>query len=157
MHEVMLIDGNRSELTSFMEVIKHIKGGAKCTYASSGKQALDLLHHMLPGYIFMHFNEEALKTLSAVRFERRLRTIKIFLYSDTISEEMSKMAKMLGAAGCIEMDPELNGLIHKFRAIFSPDLLPAYVLLKYNCPAVIFGERSPNLADLETEAGLEQQ
>ena len=157
MYQVLLIDDNRSEMTSFMEIVKHINGGIKCTYAANGKQALDLLRrHLLPNYIFIGLNAQALETLSAIRFERRLKSTKVYLYADHVSDEMSKKAKLLGASGCIEKDPSVNGMIHKYKAVFSPELLPDYALLKYNCPEAIFGERSQGLVSLDLERDPEE-
>ena len=157
MHQVLLIDDNRNEMTSFMENVKNINGGVKCTYASNGKQALDFLRHMLPNYIFIRFNAAALELLSAIRFERRLKSARVYLYADHVDDEMSKKAKLLGASGFIEKDPSLNGMIHKYRAIFSPELLPDYALIKYNCPGEIFADKAPDLMSLDTGPGPEEQ
>jgi len=130
---VLLIDEDKDQLISFLEILKHCQGPFKCTQATSGKQAMELLQHTVPDIIFINYELSeinALQVVSAIRFQSRLKETKVYLYSDTITDDNSKMARMLGATGCIEMSTEQSDLIHKFKAIFSPELLPSYVFLK---------------------------
>ena len=80
----------------------------------------------------------ALQLVSAIKFQTKLKDSKVYLYSDYFSDDTSKMARMLGAAGCIEKSGVFSELVHKFKAIFSPELLPSYVFLKNNQPAQFF-------------------
>ena len=130
---VLLIDEDKEQQVSFLEIFKHVQGPLKCTHAYSGRQAIDLLQHTVPDIIFIDYDLseiDALQLVSAIRFQSKLRETKVYLYSGSITEESSKMARMLGATGCIEMGGEISDLIHKFKAIFSPELLPSYVFLR---------------------------
>ena len=130
---VLLIDEDKDELGTFLEIFKHVGGPLKCTHADSGRQAIEVLQHTVPDFIFIDYELpeiNALQVVSAIRFQSKLRETKVYLYSESITDESSKMARMLGATGCIEMSGELSDLIHKFKAIFSPELLPSYVFLK---------------------------
>src|SRR4249919_2884933 len=80
----------------------------------------------------------ALQVVSAIRFQTKLKETKVYLYSEHFSDDTSKMARMLGAAGCIEKSGEFSSLVHKFKAIFSPELLPSYVFLKNYEAAAFF-------------------
>ncbi len=130
---VLLVDEDRDGLVSFLEILKHIQGPFKCTHADSGRQAIEVLQHTAPDFIFINYElseVNALQVVSAIRFQSKLKDTKVYLYSETITDDSSKMARMLGATGCIEWSGELNDLVHKFKAIFSPELLPSYVFLK---------------------------
>jgi len=130
---ILLIDEDKEQFISFLEILKHCQGPFKCTHATSGRQAIELLQHTVPDIIFINYELseiDALQVVSAIRFQSRLKETKVYLYSDNITDENSKMARMLGATGCIEMSAEQSDLIHKFKAIFSPELLPSYVFLK---------------------------
>ena len=132
---VLLVDEDENELSCFLEILKNVKGSFKCHYAGSGKHAIEMLQHTAPDFIFIDYDLseiDALQVLSAIRFQPKLRATNVYLYTDTISDDDSKMAKMLGATGCIEMTGQQSDLIHKFKAIFSPELLPSYVFLKNN-------------------------
>ena len=130
---VLLVDENREELFSFLEILKHIPVTLKCTHADNGMRAIEVLQHTVPDLIFIDYGlsqTDALQLVSAIRFQSKLRETRVYLYSETISDEDSKMARMLGATGCIEKSGEFSNLVHKFKAIFSPELLPSYVFLK---------------------------
>ena len=145
---LLLIDEDLNEMVSFMEILKNIKDSFKCTYAQSGRQAIEKLQHTTPDYIFIDYElseMNALQVVSAIRFKSKLKESKVYLYSDYFSDDTSKMARMLGAAGCIEKSGEFSGLVHKFKAIFSPELLPSYVFLKNNQPAQFFCYNAPFL------------
>ena len=130
---VMLIDEDPVELEAFMKILKSINDSFRCKYAPTGKQAIEMLQHSTPDYIFIDYELteiDALQLLSVIRFQSKLKQTKVYLYSDHISDDSSKMARMLGATGCIEKAAEFSNLVHKFKAIFSPELLPSYVFLK---------------------------
>ena len=130
---VLLVDEDKDELVSFLELLKQVQGPLKCTHAISGRQAIDVLQHTAPEFIFVDYELpgiNALQLVSAIRFQAKLRETKVYLYSKSITYDSSKMARMLGATGCIEMSGEFSDLVHKFKAIFSPELLPSYVFLK---------------------------
>lgn len=138
---VLIIDDDPQELTSFMEILKNIKEPIRLTYAQCGRQAIDLLQHTTPDFIFIdcELSEmNALQVLSAVRFQTKFKETKVYLYSEHFSDDTSKMARMLGATGCIEKSGEFSNLVHRFKAIFSPELLPSYVFLKNYQPAAFF-------------------
>jgi len=139
--QVLIIDEDSKELASFMEILKNIKDSVKCKYAHNGRQAIEMLQHTTPDFIFVDYElseMNALQVLSAIRFQAKLKETKVYLYSDSFSDDTSKMAKMLGATGCIEKSGEFSEVVHKFKAIFSPELLPPYVFLKNNQPALFF-------------------
>jgi len=138
---VLLIDEDRNELVSFMEILKNIKDPCKCTFVQSGKEAIELLQHTVPDYIFIDYELtgiNALQVLSAIRFQSKLKETRVYLYSDHIDDDSSKMARMLGASGCIEKSVDFSNLVHKFKAIFSPELLPPYVFLRDTRPVKFF-------------------
>src|SRR4030095_16672027 len=130
---VLLVEEDKDQLVAFLEIFKHVQGQLKCTHADSGRQALDLLQHTVPDLIFIDYDLseiDALQLVAAIRFQAKLRETKLYLYAGSITDDSSKMARMLGATGCIEMSGEISNLIHKFKAIFSPELLPSYVFLR---------------------------
>ena len=138
---MLIIDEDLNELASFMEILKNIKDTIKCKYAQSGRQAIEMLQHTTPDFIFIDYElseMNALQVVSAIRFQTKFKETKVYLYSDHFSDDTSKMARMLGATGCIEKSGEFSDLVHKFKAIFSPELLPSYVFLKNNQPARFF-------------------
>lgn len=138
---LLLIDEDLNELVTFMEVLKNIKGSFKCKYGQNGRQAIEMLHHTTPDFIFIDYElteMNALQLVSVIKFQARFKGSKVYLCSDHFSDDTSKMARMLGATGCIERSGEFSGLVHKFKAIFSPELLPSYVFLKNYQPAQFF-------------------
>ena len=138
---VLVIDEDQNELVSFMEILKNIKETIGFKHAQSGRQAIEMLQHTTPDYIFIDYQlseMNALQVVSAIRFLKKLKETKVYLYSDHFSDDTSKMARMLGATGCIEKGGQFSELVHKFKAVFSPELLPSYVFLRNYQPAQFF-------------------
>jgi DNA-binding NarL/FixJ family response regulator len=130
---VLLIDHDKNELTAFMAALKEIQGEFKCTYADSSAQALEMLKYLQPDFIFVDYDlpqVNGLQLLSVIRSDAALKQAKIFIYTEMISEEIGKMARILGASGCIEKHATVTWLAHLFRAIFDGQLMPKYSILK---------------------------
>ena len=130
---LLLIDDDQNELSSFMEALKEINGDFKCTYAGSSEQALEMLRHIQPDFIFLDYDlpqVNGLQVLSVIRNEPALRQTKVYIYTETISEEIDKMARLLGASGCIEKNATVTWLTHLFKAIFDGQLMPNYAIMK---------------------------
>jgi DNA-binding NarL/FixJ family response regulator len=130
---ILLIDADRHELTAFMAALKEMIGEYKCTYAESSEQALEMLKFIQPDFIFIGYNlprVNGLQVLSVIRSEARLQRAKVYIYTETITEEIGKMARVLGAAGCIEKKATVSWLTHLFKAIFDGQLMPKFAILK---------------------------
>jgi two-component system chemotaxis response regulator CheY len=130
---LLLIDHDKNELTAFMAAIKEIQGDFKCTYAESSAQALEMLKYLQPDFIFVDYDlpdVNGLQVLAFIRNEPSLKQAKVFIYTENISEEVGKMARTLGASGCIEKHATVNWLTHMFKAIFDGQLMPNYSILK---------------------------
>jgi two-component system chemotaxis response regulator CheY len=130
---ILLIDNNKSELTIFMAALKEIQGNFKCSHAESSEQALAMLEYIQPDFIFVSHNlphVNGLQIISVIRNEPVLERSKVYTYTEMISEEISKMARLLGASGCIEKSAEISWLIHLFKAIFDGQLMPGFAILK---------------------------
>jgi len=130
---LLLIDDDKNELNFFMAALKNISGDFKCTYAESSKQALEMLRYIQPDFIFLDYNlpqVNGLQVLSVIRNEPGLQRTKVYIYTETISEEIDKMARLLGAAGCIEKSKTITWLAHLFKAIFDGQLMPKYAVIR---------------------------
>ena len=139
---ILLIDDDKNELTTFMSALKNIDGDYKCTYAERSEQALEMLKYIQPDFIFIDYNlpdVNGLQVLSVIHNEPRLQRTKIYIYTETISEEVEKMARLLGAAGCIEKNATVGWLTHLFKAIFDGQLMPKYAIMRNPSQAGSFG------------------
>ena len=129
---VLLIDENKEELKSLAAIVNAINESFKCTQASSANEAVEMLRSTTPDFIFARNDLpgiNGLQLLSAIKFEPRMKAVKVFIYGEIIGEETIKMARVLGAAGCIEKG-SLTDLTHQFKAIFAEELMPSYVMLR---------------------------
>jgi len=128
---IVLIHEDKRELEIFKKALTEIKGDFTCDYAPNAEEAMKLLQAQKADFIFTDYHQsvQGLQLLAVVKAHPRLRSIKAFIYSENINEDVEKMARTLGASGCIEKPGTLSRLIHQFRAIFAGDLMPDYAFL----------------------------
>ena len=130
---ILLIDNNKDQLAIFMAALREIQGDFNCTYAGSSEQALEMLEYIQPDFIFVANNlphVNGLQIMSVIRNEPALERCKVYIYTEIVSEEISKMAELLGASGCIENSEEISWLTHLFKAIFDGQLMPRFAILR---------------------------
>jgi CheY-like chemotaxis protein len=129
---ILLIDDDIDEFKIFTDAIKEVPGDFKCVFVTGTQEALDMLQSFIPDYIFVDFNIpriNGLDFLSAVKKTDRLREVPIFLYSTSISNEMSKIAELLGAAGSIEKTFSIAMLASELKVLLTDGARPNYVML----------------------------
>lgn len=130
---ILLVGEEKKELEIFEETLKQMHGAVSYVYAGEGLHALEIVQHNKPDIVFINYNiqpADSLKFLSVIKSEPKMRSIRVFLYATFISEEINKMARMLGASGCIEKTNCVTTFIRELKAILDPRLLPGYIFLK---------------------------
>jgi len=129
---ILLIDDDIDELKIFTDAIKEVAGDFKCVFVNDTQKALEMLQSFIPDYIFVDFNIpkiNGLDFLSAVKKTDKLKEIPVFLYSTSISNEMSKMSELLGAAGSIEKTFSIAMLASELKVLLTDGARPNYVML----------------------------
>jgi CheY-like chemotaxis protein len=129
---ILLIDDDIDELKIFTDAIKEVPGDFKCVFVTGTQEALDMLQSFVPHYIFVDFNIpkiNGLDFLSSVKKSDRLKEVPVFLYSTSISNEMSKIAELLGAAGSIEKTFSIAMLASELKVLLTDGARPNYVML----------------------------
>jgi len=121
---ILYIDEDTNGLRIFLNAVSKLPGTFKCTYANGSHQAIEMLKRIAPDYIFVDYNLRqlnGLQFLSLVNGHPRLGTSEKYLYSSNVSDELSKMAKVLGASGCIEKTPVVNMLAVELKSVLMPN------------------------------------
>jgi CheY-like chemotaxis protein len=129
---ILLIDDDIDELKIFTDAVKEVPGNFKCIFVNDTQEALIKLQSFIPDYIFVDFNIpkiNGLDFLSAVKKSDNLKKIPVFLYSTSISNEMSRMAELLGAAGSIEKTFSIAMLASELKVLLTDGARPNYVML----------------------------
>lgn len=129
---ILLIDDDIDELKIFTDAIKEVPGDFNCIFVSNTEEALAMLHSFIPDYIFVDFNIpkiNGLDFLSAVKKTEHLKEVQVFLYSTSISIEMSKMAELLGASGSIEKTFSIAMLASELKVLLTDGARPNYLML----------------------------
>jgi CheY-like chemotaxis protein len=125
---ILLIDDDQDELKIFVEALNGVPGSFKCTYASSGEQGIEMLRYLEPDYIFLDYNmprATGLDVLERVRNANRHRHGLLFLYSTTITEELSRSAMILGATGCLKKTTSISLLTEELKMLLAPNNIHA--------------------------------
>lgn len=128
---IVLIHKDKGEYDVFMDALNEMKGDFTCSYAPNAEEAMKLLQMQKADFVFIDYHQsvQGLQLLAVIKAHPRLRNIKAFIYSENIDDDVEKMARTLGASGCLEKPWTLSRLIHQFRAIFAGDLMPDYAFL----------------------------
>lgn len=128
---IILIHEDKVEWDIFKKALNEMKGDFTCDYAPNAEEAMKLLQTQKTDFIFIDYLQsvQGLQLLAVIKANPRLRHIKVFIYSENISDDVGKMARTLGASGCIEKPNTLSRLVHQFRAIFAGDLMPDYAFM----------------------------
>src|SRR5215203_3749633 len=126
---ILVVDENQDEKDYFINGFKKIPGLFNYVYADCAVKGLNILKRMHIDLVFAHYNmsqANGLLFLSALKSYRKYGNLQVFLYGDQITDSESKMARRLGASGCIEKTSDSVALIRELKAILNPDLLPSY-------------------------------
>jgi CheY-like chemotaxis protein len=119
---VLLVDDDKDELFLFNEALKEVPGSFKCTYASSGTQALEMLKYFQPDFIFIDYNlpvMDGVSILTEIRKDKKISDIPVFLYSSSISKDINSTALFLGATGCIRKPNSIGMMTMVLKSILS--------------------------------------
>jgi len=119
---ILFIDDDTEELKIFLEAMNMVPGKFKCTYASAPMQAFEMLKYITPDYIFVDFNlpkMNGLQFLSVLNSDDKFRHVRSYLYSNRINDELSKMATVLGASGCIEKTDTIGLLAVELQMVLA--------------------------------------
>jgi CheY-like chemotaxis protein len=119
---VLLVDDDKDELFLFNEALKEVPGSFKCTYASSGAQALEMLNYIQPDYVFIDYNlpvMDGVSILTEIRKDKKMSDIPVFLYSSSLSKDINSTAIFLGASGCIRKPNSIGMMTMVLKSILS--------------------------------------
>jgi CheY-like chemotaxis protein len=108
---ILLIDDDEDELTIFDAAMKELNIPFKCTYAKSAEHALQMLHFLVPDYIFLDYNMpkiDGLDCLKEIRQINTLRNVPVVMYSTCITREVNNKAHELGVNICFNKPSKLN-------------------------------------------------
>ena len=119
---IFLIDDDIDEMKLFVEAMKEVIAGFKCTYASSGAQALKMLLYLRPEVIFIDYNippMNGLEVAEKLKKNKELKEIPLFLYSTHINLTIQQKAHDLGIVECIEKPCTMTGMVQTLKSIFT--------------------------------------
>ena len=119
---IFLIDDDIDEMKLFVEAMKEVIPEFKCTYASSGAQALKMLLYLRPEVIFIDYNippMNGLELAGELKKNKELKDIPLFLYSTHINLNIQQKAHDLGIVECIEKPCTMTGMVQILKSIFT--------------------------------------
>jgi CheY-like chemotaxis protein len=120
---ILLIDDDADELGIFLDALDQLPDKSFiCFYARDARQAMDMVHQFVPGFIFLDFNIpriNGLELLAELKRIPNLNNARIFLYSNHINDDVNRKAKTLGASGCIRKANTIETLVAELNTIFT--------------------------------------
>jgi DNA-binding NarL/FixJ family response regulator len=152
---ILLVDTDINERELFKAALGKVNACYTISYASCAVDAVTAMADAKPDFVFIENDlpfGNALHLLSFIKISRKLRKARVFIYTEMISDELSKMARLLGAAGCMQKKGAFNWLSHQLKAVIAGELMPAFMLLQYYTPlydAVGDIQREPRLSVIE--------
>jgi len=121
---ILLIDDDKDELTFFLDALKNVptNDGFKCTYASSARQALEMMQFFVPDFVFVDYHMPVvtgLQFLSSLRDKPGIEKPKIYLYSIYTNEKITKAALEMGAAGALRKEYTIRAMSQVLAAVLT--------------------------------------
>jgi DNA-binding NtrC family response regulator len=118
---VLLIDNNENEPEFFIEALHELDFPCDCICARKAEVALSLLRYTVPDFIFLDFNipqMDGLKCLKEIKKLKIQESVPVILYSNEMSEEVTKNAMALGAMFCIKKPGKVSTFATILQRIF---------------------------------------
>jgi len=105
--QILLVDDDKDEAAIFEEAVSKLPfdHNFACNYAYSGEQALEILNHIRPHYIFVDLNMPKMNGIDFLFLAKSKIDsgyTKVYLSSVTITDETCRLAIFAGAIGCIK-------------------------------------------------------
>jgi len=130
---ILFIDDDKDELSIFLDALKEVRveDGFKCTYAGNAGHAFIMLQYLKPDVIFVDLNMRGLNGLEFLadfnqHDYRSDRHIRIFLYSNMLTDTVKERAMALGACGCVNKRNNTAELVAELESIFTETLAFAH-------------------------------
>ena len=130
---ILLIDHSDEERSYYTKEFNKIQNNLQFYHASSAREGLRLLKREKVDIVLIQKNLpviNGLLLLSGIKYIRKFRNLKVFIYSESIDDGYSSLARMLGASGCIEKKEDNGTVQRELNAILNPGLLPKYVFFR---------------------------
>lgn len=129
---VFLIDDDIEEMRFFVSALNEMGDSFKCTYASNGAHALKMLQYLRPQKIFIKYNlpeMNGLEITEAVRKNKELQNIPVFLFLSQTDCSLTQKALALGQTHCIVKPAGKMDMLSILKSVFdSPAIIsPAAV------------------------------
>ena len=117
---LLLIDDDPDELDIFIDALQGSEKELKFSAAKGIPEALELLKNTIPDCIILDYNMpkiNGIEGLVDIKQLPGLQQIPVVMYSATMDEDLMKIAKELGAAGCVKKPYDMRklpALLHPF-------------------------------------------
>ncbi len=117
---ILLIDDDQDELNLLQDALQELAIPHKCTWAKSGRQALEQLRYLEPDIIFLDVNMPHMNGLECLAGIKQLpgrQKIPVILCSTGMNADISRSGLQAGAAACIKKAntfTELSAVLDKY-------------------------------------------
>jgi CheY-like chemotaxis protein len=126
---ILLVHENKNELKSFMEIVNTCHGVFKCTYASNGAHALEMLRYLEPDLIYIDYNLgdiTAQQLVMVIRYGQKHDKAGIYLYGGIMDDDTGKTIKLSDVSGCLEKTSDLRTMLMQFNSKLSMQQTPVF-------------------------------
>ncbi|WP_033410832.1 response regulator [Segetibacter koreensis] len=121
---VFIVDDDKDDTDMFCEVISEINNSVKCTAASNGKEALQLLENerVLPDFLFLDLNMPGMngkQLLKQLKQNQKLTSIPVIIYSTSNLEADKEITRQLGASYFLTKPDSMKQLKKDLEFVFD--------------------------------------
>lgn len=119
--KIVLVDEDVVKRQVFLSALDKVSTMFNCTFYSNKRPTLKALKEISPDYIFVDISvpdEKRLQLIKAIRNERRLCHIPVYLYAEEVDRHLAQVANQYSSSKCIRTPKSDRMLIRLFTKLF---------------------------------------
>jgi hypothetical protein len=132
---ITLVGNDISSFDMFEAAFRELNECVDYYFAGNSSEGLEPIRARKPELLFISVDDKpaaTLQFLSVIKSDGKLKSARVFLYGPCFEDDVCKLARMLGASGCIERTTCATTFMRELKAVLDPRLLPNFIYMSHS-------------------------